>query len=121
MLKCRICGEYNCKKHSILLGKSVSLKEIPNLKKYKNNFEAHLMCYHPEKYIKKLKQKGFKKIIFRIHGWQFIFRFFGWRIGQISTTNQKTTCRRGFLARLQFRPHSCDNRNGGFGVYGRVL
>src|SRR3989338_3375475 len=28
MLKCRICGEYNCKKHSILLGKAVSLKEF---------------------------------------------------------------------------------------------
>lgn len=44
--------------------KSVSLKEIPDLKKYKNNFEAHLMCFNPEKYIQALKKKGFKKIIF---------------------------------------------------------
>ena len=46
--------------------KSVSLEQIPNLKKYKNNFEAHLMVKNPEDYIKKLKQKDFKKIIFHI-------------------------------------------------------
>lgn len=46
--------------------KSISLEQIPNLTKYKNNFEAHLMLYRPEKYIEKLKQKGFKKIIFHI-------------------------------------------------------
>ena len=44
--------------------KSISIKEIPNLKKYKNNFEAHLMTENPKKYIKKLKQKGFQKVIF---------------------------------------------------------
>jgi ribulose-phosphate 3-epimerase len=44
--------------------RSVSLSQIPNLKKYKNNFEAHLMVSNPHSYIKKLKQKGFKKIIF---------------------------------------------------------
>lgn len=44
--------------------RSVQLKDIPNLKKYKKNFEAHLMVLHPEKYLSKLKQKGFKKIIF---------------------------------------------------------
>lgn len=43
---------------------SISIKEIPNLRKYKNNFEAHLMTENPEKSIKKLKRKGFKKIIF---------------------------------------------------------
>jgi ribulose-phosphate 3-epimerase len=37
---------------------------LPDLKRLKNNFEAHLMVYHPEKYIKRLKDKGFKKIIF---------------------------------------------------------
>lgn len=44
--------------------KSISIKEIPDLKKYKNNFEVHLMTVNPESYINKLKQKGFKKIIF---------------------------------------------------------
>jgi len=44
--------------------KSVQLSQIPNLKKYKNNFEAHLMVKNPESWITKLKQKGFKKIIF---------------------------------------------------------
>ncbi len=44
--------------------KSLPISQIPNLKKYKNSFEAHLMIYHPEKYIKTLKKKGFKKIIF---------------------------------------------------------
>lgn len=44
--------------------KSISITALPNLKKYKNNFEAHLMVKAPEKYIKKLSSKGFKKIIF---------------------------------------------------------
>ena len=44
--------------------KSLSPAQIPNLKKYKRNFEAHLMLYHPERYLKLLKNKGFKKIIF---------------------------------------------------------
>ena len=44
--------------------KSLTIKKIPNLNKYKNNFEAHLMVQNPIKYIKKLRNKGFKKIIF---------------------------------------------------------
>lgn len=46
--------------------KSIKLSQVPNLKNYKNNFEAHLMVSNPEKYLTKLKQKGFKKIIFHI-------------------------------------------------------
>ena len=46
--------------------KSINLKEIPNLKKFRKNFEAHLMCLHPEKYLSQLKKKGFKKTIFHI-------------------------------------------------------
>jgi len=46
--------------------KSVQIKDIPNLKNYKNNFEAHIMVSDPERWISKLKQKGFKKIIFHI-------------------------------------------------------
>jgi ribulose-phosphate 3-epimerase len=44
--------------------KSMPLSAIPNLKKYKINFEAHLMCDYPQKRIPKLKRLGFKKIIF---------------------------------------------------------
>ena len=44
--------------------KSISLSNIPNLKKYKKNFEAHLMVKNPDNYLKKLKKKGFNKIIF---------------------------------------------------------
>lgn len=47
-------------------GKSVTLNEIPNLKKYKNIFEAHLMVKSPKSWITKSKQKGFKRIIFHI-------------------------------------------------------
>lgn len=46
--------------------KSLSPSQIPNLRKYKKNFEAHLMLYAPEKYLILLKNKGFKKIIFHI-------------------------------------------------------
>ena len=51
--------------------KSISINKIPDLKKYKNNFEAHLMTKTPENYISKLKQKGFKKIIFHIEATKF--------------------------------------------------
>ena len=40
------------------------LKDIPNLKRYKNTFEAHLMVKNPEKYISKLKKKGFDRVVF---------------------------------------------------------
>src|SRR3989344_9057099 len=46
--------------------KSVSLSQIPDLKKYKINLEAHLMIQNPLPLIKKLKQKGFNKIIFHV-------------------------------------------------------
>ena len=44
--------------------KSIKLSDVPNLKHYKNNFEAHLMVQNPETWIKRLKNKGFKKVIF---------------------------------------------------------
>jgi len=44
--------------------KSVLISQIPNLKKYKNNFEAHLMVKNPIREIRFLKEKGFSKIIF---------------------------------------------------------
>lgn len=43
---------------------SILMKQIPDLKKHANNFEAHLMAKHPEKYISEAKKLGFKKIIF---------------------------------------------------------
>ncbi len=47
-------------------GKSVKISEIPDLRRYKKNFEAHLMIKNPEKEIEELRKKGFKKIIFHI-------------------------------------------------------
>jgi len=44
--------------------RSLAIAQIPPLKKHKKNFEAHLMLYNPEKHFAKLKEKGFKKIIF---------------------------------------------------------
>lgn len=46
--------------------KSVKISDIPKLPK-NHVFEAHLMVKNPEKYIKTLKQKGFKKIIFHFN------------------------------------------------------
>lgn len=46
--------------------RSVELKEIPDLDDYWGKFEAHLMVKNPEKYIDRLKEKGFDKIIFHI-------------------------------------------------------
>src|SRR3989344_4208744 len=46
--------------------KFIPLSKVPRLNKYKKNFEAHLMLYAPERYLKLLKNKGFNKIIFHI-------------------------------------------------------
>ena len=43
--------------------KSISPAQVPNIRG-KGNFEAHLMVKRPSDYIKKLKIKGFKKVIF---------------------------------------------------------
>ncbi|MEK6843846.1 MAG: ribulose-phosphate 3-epimerase [Nanoarchaeota archaeon] len=42
----------------------IKISQIPNLKNYNINFEAHLMTINPGKYLLLLKKKGFKKIIF---------------------------------------------------------
>ena len=44
--------------------KSIQLSQLEDLKKFNKNFEAHLMVSNPSRYIKILKQKGFKKIFF---------------------------------------------------------
>ena len=44
--------------------RGLGLQDIPNLRKYRNEFEAHLMVKNPEDWISELKEKGFKKIIF---------------------------------------------------------
>jgi ribulose-phosphate 3-epimerase len=44
--------------------KSISLSQIPNLKRYNKNFEAHLMVKNPQKRIPKLRRLGIKKFIF---------------------------------------------------------
>jgi len=43
--------------------KSFQPKDLPDLRKYKNSFEAHLMVKDPTKLFIVLKKKGFKKII----------------------------------------------------------
>lgn len=47
-------------------GKSITMKEVPSLKKYKIEFEAHLMVKNPKNWIKEAKEKGFKRVIFHI-------------------------------------------------------
>ncbi len=42
----------------------ISLADVQSLKHFKNKFEAHLMVNHPETWIKRLKNKGFHKVIF---------------------------------------------------------
>lgn len=46
-------------------GKSVKISSVPNLRKYPDKkFEAHLMTFNPDRKIKKLRRKGFMKVIF---------------------------------------------------------
>lgn len=49
---------------------SVKPRFIPDLSKYKNDFEAHLMVIDPEKYYEKIKNKGFKKIIVHLESFE---------------------------------------------------
>lgn len=44
--------------------RGIKINDVPNLSKYNQRFEAHLMTLNPSSYIKELKDKGFKKIIF---------------------------------------------------------
>ena len=46
--------------------RSVPVKGIPNLKRYKIEFEAHLMVKNPFDWIEECKKKGFKRVIFHI-------------------------------------------------------
>ena len=46
--------------------KSVPLSIVPDLKKFKVKFEAHLMVAHPEEWIEEVAKKGFSKIIVHI-------------------------------------------------------
>ncbi len=59
--------------------KSVEPRFVKNLKKHNKEFEAHLMVMEPRKYYNKIKNKGFKKIIFHIESFkslQEIKKFF---------------------------------------------
>jgi len=44
--------------------RSVKLSDVPNLNNYDTKFEAHLMVENPRKWIKRVKNKGFSKVIF---------------------------------------------------------
>ena len=44
--------------------RSVKLSDVPNLDNFDNKFEAHLMVENPGKWIKRLKNRGFDKVIF---------------------------------------------------------
>jgi len=44
--------------------KSIRIEDIPNLRKYKIDFEVHLMVENPDRLLDVLVKKGFKKIIF---------------------------------------------------------
>lgn len=46
--------------------KGIEISDVPNLKRMKGEFEAHLMVKDPRKYIVELKEKGFRKFIFHI-------------------------------------------------------
>ncbi len=44
--------------------RGIDVGDLPDLRKYKIRFEAHLMCAEPVKYARELKKKGFRKVIF---------------------------------------------------------
>ena len=50
---------------------SIKLAIIPSLRDYDIEFEAHLMTEHPRTWIKRLKNKGFSKVIFHYAAMDF--------------------------------------------------
>ena len=44
--------------------KGLNVKDVPDLSRYKIKFEAHLMTLNPSLYVKDLRNKGFRKVIF---------------------------------------------------------
>lgn len=46
--------------------RSMPLSVVPNLRRYKARFEAHLMVANPERWIAGCREKGFKKVIFHV-------------------------------------------------------
>ncbi|PIN94465.1 hypothetical protein COU53_03550 [Candidatus Pacearchaeota archaeon CG10_big_fil_rev_8_21_14_0_10_30_48] len=44
--------------------KSIKLSVVPTLKNYDIKFEAHIMVRDPKKWVKRLKNRGFSKVIF---------------------------------------------------------
>lgn len=61
--------------------KSVKISNIPSLRKFGGKFEAHLMVGGPEKWIIKLKRKGFYKILFHYTSL--------WSLGELETVVKK--------------------------------
>lgn len=53
-----------------VLLKSISPTLIPALSSFDNVFEAHLMVKNPRFYFRKIKNRGFKKIIFHVESFQ---------------------------------------------------
>ena len=50
--------------------KSINLSDVPDLKRYMIDFEAHLMVAHPRTWIEACRDKGFKRIIFHVEACQ---------------------------------------------------
>jgi len=50
--------------------KSVNPRFVPDLSSYKNVFEAHLMVKNPVSFFDKIKNKGFKKVIFHVESFK---------------------------------------------------
>jgi ribulose-phosphate 3-epimerase len=51
--------------------RSIKLTAVPSLRDLDNEFEAHLMVTNPRSWIKRLKNKGFKKVIFHYSAMDF--------------------------------------------------
>lgn len=51
--------------------RSIKLADVPSLRDYDNEFEAHLMVTNPRSWVKRLKNKGFKKVIFHYSAMDF--------------------------------------------------
>lgn len=54
-----------------VIKRSIKLADVPSLRDFTNEFEAHLMVKNPRSWIKRLKNKGFKKVIFHYSAMDF--------------------------------------------------
>jgi ribulose-phosphate 3-epimerase len=83
-------------------GKSVLPRFVPSLTSFSNVFEAHLMVSNPRAFFVKIKDKGFKKIIFHLESF---------KVKEDALLFYKDLKKKGFVPVLAVNPDTVLSKN----------